>query len=53
MAFAIFGAIAGFGIGNMVQANSVADAVNTNLGIHRLTTGIVMAVLVFLVLIDR
>jgi len=51
MAFAIFGAIAGFGIGNMVQANSVADAVNTNLGIPKLATGIIMAVLVFLVLI--
>ncbi len=28
-AFAFFGAIAAFGIGNMVQANSVADAVNS------------------------
>jgi len=50
-AFAIFGAFAGFGIGNMVQANSVADVVNTNLGIPGLISGIVMAVLVFLVLI--
>ncbi|EGV50969.1 alanine/glycine:cation symporter family protein [Candidatus Endoriftia persephone] len=50
-AFAIFGAIAGFGIGNMVQANSVADAVSTNLGFDKLVVGIVMAVLVFLVLI--
>ncbi|MCW8963024.1 MAG: alanine:cation symporter family protein, partial [Gammaproteobacteria bacterium] len=49
MAFAIFGAIAGFGIGNMVQANSVADAVHTNLGIPKLATGVVMAVLVFMV----
>jgi len=51
MAFAIFGAIAGFGIGNMVQANSVADAVHTNLGVPKLVTGAVMAVLVFMVLI--
>jgi len=50
-AFAIFGAIAGFGIGNMVQANSVADAVSTNMGVDKLITGIVMAVLVFAVLI--
>ena len=51
VAFAVFGAIAGFGIGNMVQSNSVADAVSTNLGVDKLVTGIVMAVLVFAVLI--
>jgi len=50
-AFAIFGAIAGFGIGNMVQANSVADAVSTNMGVDKLVTGLVMAALVFAVLI--
>lgn len=49
--FAIFGALAGFGIGNTVQANSVADALNSKLGIPHLTTGIVMAILVALVLI--
>ncbi|MEM6405954.1 MAG: sodium:alanine symporter family protein [Pseudomonadota bacterium] len=51
LAFAIFGAIAGFGIGNMVQANSVADAVSTNLGVDKWITGVVMAVFVFAVLI--
>ncbi len=51
LAFAIFGAIAGFGIGNMVQANSVADAVSTNLGVDKWVTGVVMAVFVFAVLI--
>lgn len=51
IAFAVFGAIAGFGIGNMVQANSVADAVHTNLGVEKWITGVVMAVLVFAVLI--
>ncbi len=50
-AFAIFGALAGFGIGNMVQANSVADAMQTNLGVPFWITGVVMAVLVFAVLI--
>ncbi|MEN8175855.1 MAG: sodium:alanine symporter family protein [Pseudomonadota bacterium] len=49
--FAVFGAIAGFGIGNMVQANSVAHALNANLGFPKLATGIVMAVFVFLVLV--
>ncbi len=49
--FAIFGALAGFGIGNTVQANSVADALNSNFSLPTLATGIVMAVLVGLVLI--
>ncbi len=51
LAFAVFGAIAGFGIGNMVQANSVADAVSTSLGVDKWITGVVMAVFVFAVLI--
>ena len=50
-AFAIFGALAGFGIGNTVQANSVADALNTKLGIPHLITGLGMAGLAALVLI--
>ncbi|MEJ2622316.1 MAG: sodium:alanine symporter family protein [Candidatus Thiodiazotropha sp.] len=51
--FAIFGALAGFGIGNTVQANSVAQALlkNDNLGIDPAITGGVMAVLAALVLI--
>ncbi len=49
--FAIFGAIAGFGIGNTVQANSVADALETKFGVPELGTGLVMALLVGLVLI--
>jgi alanine or glycine:cation symporter, AGCS family len=49
--FAIFGAFAGFGIGNMVQANSVADALQNTYKIPTWVTGIVAAVLVWLVLI--
>ncbi len=49
--FAIFGALAGFGIGNTIQANSVADVLSSNLGISPLLTGIVMAVLVAMVLL--
>lgn len=37
--FAFFGAIAAFGIGNMVQANSVADAIYTQFGISPYKTG--------------
>lgn len=49
--FALFGAIAGFGIGNTVQANSVADVVLTNFDIPTWATGVVLMVLVGLVLI--
>ncbi len=43
--FALLGAIAAFGIGNMVQANSVADAVKTLFQIPVWQTGLVMTVL--------
>ena len=49
--FAVFGAMAGFGIGNTVQANSVADVLQTNFAVPNWVTGAVMAVLVGLVLI--
>ncbi|ART83149.1 sodium:alanine symporter family protein [Oceanisphaera profunda] len=51
VAFALFGALAGFGIGNTVQANSVADALSSSFGISHSGTGIVLMVLVGLVLI--
>ena len=41
--FALFAGIAGFGIGNMVQANSIADALHTNFNIPHLYTGIIVA----------
>ena len=50
-AFAIFGALAGFGIGNTIQANSVADVLHSSFGVPPLATGIVIAVMVALVLI--
>jgi len=49
-AFALFGAVAGFGIGNTVQANSVANALESNFGVEPLITGLIMMVLVGLVL---
>ena len=42
--FAVFTAIAGFGIGNMVQSNSVAHAAQDAFGIDPLLSGVVMAV---------
>jgi alanine or glycine:cation symporter, AGCS family len=44
-AFALFASIAAFGIGNMVQSNSVADALRTTFAIDPLWTGLVIAVL--------
>ena len=49
--FALFGTLAGFGIGNGVQAHELALALRTSLGVPELATGLVMAVITFLVLI--
>ncbi len=49
--FAIFGMLAGFGIGSTVQANSVAEALNHSFGIEKYVTGIVMSLLVLAVLV--
>jgi AGCS family alanine or glycine:cation symporter len=43
--FAFFASVAAFGIGNMVQSNSVADALNTSFGIPLWVSGLVIAVL--------
>ena len=50
-AFALFASLAGFGIGNTIQANSVADVLDASFGIDELYSGIVMALLVGLVII--
>ncbi len=49
--FALFGALAAFGIGNMVQANSVADSVNQAFNIPPLLTGLVLAAATAVVII--
>ncbi|MGZ9899439.1 alanine/glycine:cation symporter family protein [Shewanella gaetbuli] len=49
-AFAFFGMFAGFGIGNTVQSNSVADALTSNFGVPSWITGVVLMVLVGAVL---
>lgn len=48
--FALFGMLAGFGIGNGVQCFEVSNAL-ASFGIPRLWTGLVLAVLVFAVII--
>ncbi|GAB2490755.1 sodium:alanine symporter family protein [Alkalibacterium psychrotolerans] len=47
--FAVFGTVATFGIGNMVQSNSVADSLNTTFNVPPLATGIVLVIAVALV----
>ncbi|MCR3921155.1 MAG: sodium:alanine symporter family protein [Firmicutes bacterium] len=49
--FALFGALAAFGIGNMVQANSVASAMQESFRVPPLITGLIMAVVTALVII--
>lgn len=49
--FALFGTLAGFGIGNTVQANSVADALHSSFSIPEYLSGLVMMVLVGAVLL--
>lgn len=44
-AFAIFGGLAGFGIGAMVQANGIASAMHSAFGLEHWITGLVVAVL--------
>jgi AGCS family alanine or glycine:cation symporter len=43
--FAVFGGIAGFGIGNMVQANSIAAAMQNSFSISPTVTGVVLTIL--------
>ena len=49
MIFAVFAACAAFGTGNMIQSNSVAEAMKATFNIDHWITGIVLFVLTFLV----
>ncbi|WP_201328460.1 alanine/glycine:cation symporter family protein [Thermotomaculum hydrothermale] len=49
--FALFTSIAAFGIGNMVQSNSVADAVKSSFGVPVYITGIILAVATAIVIL--
>jgi len=51
IAFALFGMTAAFGIGNMVQANSVADAMHTAFAIPDWVSGGVMMILTAIVIL--
>jgi alanine or glycine:cation symporter, AGCS family len=49
--FALLTALAAFGIGNMVQANSVAESVRASFGVDNRLTGIVIVVLTGIVVL--
>lgn len=50
-AFALLTALAAFGIGNMVQANSVADALRTTLNVPTWVTGILLVAVTAMVIL--
>lgn len=49
--FALFGAVAAFGIGNMVQAKAVSDALNQTFNVPAWATGIILTILTGLVIL--
>lgn len=49
--FAFFGALAAFGIGNMVQSNSIAEALNVTFGLPKLGVGIFCAIFAAVVVV--
>jgi alanine or glycine:cation symporter, AGCS family len=49
--FAVFGSLAAFGIGNMIQANTAAIAVVESMGTSKFSVGIVLSVLTGMVII--
>jgi AGCS family alanine or glycine:cation symporter len=51
IAFALFGALAGFGIGNMVQSNSIADALHSTFGFEKLFTGAALTILTAVIIL--
>lgn len=51
IAFAIFGAVAAFGIGNAVQVNSMAAVLEENFSLPTAVTGIIVAALVAFVIL--
>lgn len=51
VAFAIFGSIAAFGIGNMVQTNAVSAAAENSFNIPTWVTGIILAIVTALVIL--
>ncbi len=51
LCFAVFGALAAFGIGNMVQANTTSEALTEVLPINKETVGVILAIFTGLVIL--
>lgn len=49
--FALFAVIASFGIGNMTQANSISDALNSTFHVPTVISGIVLTVLALVIIV--
>lgn len=49
--FAVFATIASFGIGNMVQANSVAEPMLALFGVPKIITGLIIGIMTFAVIV--
>lgn len=49
--FAFFGSIAAFGIGNMVQSNSIAESLQVTFGLNKLMVGVVLALFAAVVVV--
>lgn len=51
MLFAVFAVIASFGIGNMTQANSISESLNSTFGFSPTVVGIVLTVLALVIIV--
>ncbi|HAU86072.1 MAG TPA: sodium:alanine symporter family protein [Lachnospiraceae bacterium] len=49
--FALFAVVASFGIGNLTQANSIADAINETSGVSKRVVGIIITVLALAIIV--
>ena len=49
--FAIFAVLASFGMGNMTQGNSIAEALAVTFGVDRTVTGLVIGIFTILVIL--
>lgn len=49
--FALFAVIASFGIGNLTQANSISEALNTTFAIPTWITGIIITILALIIIV--
>lgn len=49
--FALFAVVASFGIGNLTQANSIADAINETSGVSKRVVGVIITVLALAIIV--